>query len=178
MINKFKIFESVGKIPRKRINGIYYHGFSISKDGETELFDCFNFGFSDWEAIWVTEDETIAEEFSSWKSDEDDDIRVVYEVNVKSSGIADIDYETSQEISDYWGISDFRESINILKDKGYNGWCLPGSIDGHMYDDIALFYPNDQTKISRVKLFINDDWTDYMDMYQAQQQIDDFYETQ
>ena len=105
----------------------------------------------------------------------DDDIKVVYQVQVKSTGIADIDYQTSQNILDEWGISDFRESIDILKRQGFKGWCTPGSIDNHQYEDIALFYPNEQTKIVSVKLFMNDDWSDYMDLDKAQEIINQFY---
>jgi len=175
MIKYFKIFEGVGRIPRKSINGIYYHGFSLDQESEnTDLFNELKILY-DWEAIWVTEEETISEEFSEWKMNNDDDIKVVYQVQVKSTGIADIDYQTSQNILDEWGISDFRESIDILKRQGFKGWCTPGSIDNHQYEDIALFYPNEQTKIVSVKLFMNDDWSDYMDLDKAQEIINQFY---
>ena len=173
MIKHFKIFEGVGRIPRTSVNGIYYHGFYVEDD--SGLFDELNTGCSDYDAVWVTEEETIADEFTDYNSYSDNSIKVVYQVQVKSTGIADIDYQISREILDSWGLSDFRESIEILKRKGFKGWITPGSIDLHMYDDIALFYPDEQTKIVSVKLFMNDDWTDYMDLDKAQEIIDEHY---
>jgi hypothetical protein len=170
MITTFKIFEGVGRIPRKKLDGIFYHGFTIADD--SGLFDELSTNQSDWEAVWVAEEEWVAEEFSDWKSYSDDEMKVVYQIQVKSTGIAEVSYETSQNILDEWAISDFRESIDVLKRMGYRGWITPGSIDRHQYEDIALFYPNEQTKIQAVKLYIDDDWTNFMNFDEAQEIIE------
>lgn len=176
MITDFQIFESINRLPRKRLNGEFYHGFSVNKEYDnTDIFHEFDFSYSDWEAVWVSDDEYVADEFSSWKTNDDDDIRVVYKVKVNTTGIADIPYEESQDIMEYFGLSDFRESIPYLKDKGYKGWITPGTIDSTRYDDIALFYPDEQTQILEAKLYINDDWTDYMSLPEAQEMINKHY---
>lgn len=177
MITDFQIFENINRLPRKRLDGVFFHGFSVNKEYNTDIFNEFDFSYSDWEAVWVAEDEYVSDEFSSWKSNDDDsDIRVVYKVQVKTTGIADISYEQSQDIIEYFGLSDFRESIPYLKQKGYKGWITPGAIDSMRYDDVALFYPDEQTRILEAKLFINEDWTDYMSLSDAQEMINKHFE--
>lgn len=173
IITDFKLFESRLTIPRKRLGGIYYHGSCMSDD--SGLFNEFYVGYADWDAIWVSDDEHISEEFSEWHAN-DEDVRVVYRVKVKSTGIADIDYETTQRMEEDWGLSDFRESIEILKRKGFKGWSVPGSIGMDRYDDIALFYPKEQTKILDCKLYISEDWTEYMSLDKAQEIIDEHFQ--
>lgn len=166
MIKNYKLFESVGRLRRLRLNDIYYHGWGMdNSDEEIDLWNEFGFGYSDYEAMWVTEEEQIAEEFSDWRGA---DIRVVYKVQVKTTGIAEIDYPKSQDLMEYWGLEDFREIIDILKRYDYKGWSTPGAIGSNKYDDVALFYPDEQIKILEAKVSIDEgDWTNYMKLEDA-----------
>lgn len=168
----YKIFESITKLRRLRLNDIYYHGWGIDRpddDEEIDLWEEFDTSYSDYSAVWVTDREEIAIEFSDWKGA---DIRVVYKVKVKTFGIAEIDYNESQDLIEYFGLSDFREIIDILMRYGYRGWSTPGSIDAYEYDDIALFYPDEQIQILEAMVSVDgEEWTDYMSLEQAKEYI-------
>jgi hypothetical protein len=164
MIIKFNLFESVNYIPRIKMNGVYYHGTIIQ---DNELITELTMGYSDFDAIWVTDNEKIAEEFAKDKQYDDNEIVVVYKVIVKSNKIADIDYSTSNQLIDKYELDDFRDIIEILKSKGYNGWKTPGSIGRNLYNDFAIFY-KDLINIKDVKFFINNQWTEYMSLPNAE----------
>lgn len=167
------IAEYAMKIPKLRINGIFYHG-SVIEEGE-DIFRDFHLGYFDWNAIWFSVDEYIAEEFSAWRGDWSEDstqIRICYQVNIKSTGIADIPFELSQRIMEEWALDDFREAIQILENKGYKGWKTTGGIDNHIYDDYAMFDLSG-VKILSAKLYIDGDWTDYMSLDEAQTMIEE-----
>jgi len=166
---KLTLEESIGRIRKLKLNGTYYHGTSIGS--EDDLFSEFNPGHSDWDAVWFASDENISEEFAENSYRDDNEIKAVYEVNLKCNAIADIDYTQAEEIKNQWGLYDFRESIPMLKQKGFNGWKTTGSIGYNVYDDIALFNLG-CAKIVGVKLFIDDNWTDYMPLSEAQDIID------
>ena len=166
---KITLEESIGRIKKTKLNGTYYHGTSIGQDDD--LFSEFKIGHSDWDAVWFSSDEYISEQFAEDSYRDDNEIKAIYEVNLNCNSIADIGYEQSQEIVQQWGLYDFRESISTLKQKGFNGWKTTGSIGHNIYDDIALFNMY-CVKIVGVKLLINDEWTDYMSLSQAQDIID------
>jgi len=163
MIKKFNLFESVNYIPKIRMNGEYYHGTILQ---DNEIITNLHLGYSDFDAIWVTDDENIAEEFAEDKKYDKTDIIVVYKVIINTSKIADIDYEMSKDLIEKYELDDFRDIIEILKNKGYNGWKTSGSIGRTLYNDFALFYENLIT-IKEIKLFINNDWTEYMPLSTA-----------
>jgi hypothetical protein len=176
IITKYKLFEGRLIIPRIKINGIYYHGSSIQD--ESDLIYSFSLGHSEWDATWVSSYENISEKFS-YEVCDSDDIKVIYKVKVKSNTIANIDYQTGQEIIDKWELYDFRESIERLKEKGFRGWLTTGSIGSHMYDDIALFYPDEQIEILECKLGMDVDsdiWTEYMSLDKAQVIINEHFQ--
>lgn len=166
---KLALEESIGRIRKTKLNGTYYHGTSVGSNDD--LFSEFNPGHSDWDAVWFASDENISEEFAENSYRDDNEIKAVYEVSLKCNAIADIDYVQAEEIKNQWGLYDFRESIPILKQKGFNGWKTTGSIGYNVYDDIAIFNLN-CAKIIGVKLFIDDNWTDYMPLSEAQGIID------
>lgn len=163
MISNFKFFESVNYIPRIKMNGEYYHGTILQ---EKELITELKIGYSDFDAIWVTDNEDIAEKFAEDKQYDDDEIIAVYKVIINSNKIADIDFATSKQLINKYELDDFRDIIDILKSKGYNGWKTPGSIGRNLYNDFAIFY-EDLINLKDVKFFINNDWTEYMSLPNA-----------
>jgi hypothetical protein len=58
------------------------------------------------------------------------------------------------------------ESVNYIPKIRINGWKTSGSIGRTLYNDFALFYENLIT-IKEIKLFINNDWTEYMPLSTA-----------
>lgn len=163
------IEEAIGRIKKIKLNGTYYHGTSIQEDDN--LFNEFNPQYSDWEATWFSNDESIAIDFADSAHREENEIQAIYKVTLKCAPIADINYEQSTEMMKLWALSDFRESIPILVGKGFRGWKTPGSIGSTLYDDIAIFSPHCIDVIQGVKLFIDGDWTEYMSLNDAQQII-------
>jgi len=167
-LNEKRINESRFSIPKTKLNGIFYHGSILLEDDD--LFNEFDFSRSDWDAIWLADDEAVADEFSGWGG-YDDGIRVVFRVEINVNSIADISYELFKIISEMWALSDFREAIPLLKQRGFNGWETSGSLDRIEYNDIAIFNPS-SINIQDVKIFLDDDWTDFMDINDAQELID------
>lgn len=159
-----QINESRLTIPKTSLNGTFYHGSTLRDDDY--VIEHFNFGNSDYDAIWLADDEAVADTFSTWHSSDTNDVRVVYRTNLKINNIADISYELSQRLVEDWALYDFRDSIEPLKKKNFNGWITTGAIDFIKYNDIAIFYP-DKIQILDAKLFINGDWTDYMSIDDA-----------
>ena len=131
-------------------------------------------GYSDFEAIWFSSNEDVSEEFAeNRKSSDDNEIIAMFKVHLKSSDIASIDYELSQEINDFYGYYDFRESIDMLVSEGFEGWKTIGSIGYTQYDDYAVF-DEDIIEEKAIKFYINDEWTEYIPINQAQDFLNSF----
>lgn len=157
-------------IPKTKLNGTFYHGSIVSENDD--LFGEFGLGYSDWDAIWLADNETVAENFSDWRGGYDDnETKVVFRVKINVNSIADISYELSERINEIWALSDFREAIPLLKQRDFNGWVTTGSLDRIEYNDIAIFNPN-QINVQDVKIFINDNWTEFMNINDAQDLIE------
>ena len=156
-------------IPKTKLNGVFYHGSILLEDDD--LFDEFDLGYSDWDAIWLADNETVAEEFSDWRGGYDNEIKLVFRVKINVNSIADVSYELSERINEIWGLSDFREAIPLLKQRGFNGWVATGWLDRIQYNDIAIFNPS-SINIQDVKLFLDDNWSDFMNMNDAQELIE------
>ena len=168
-LNEQILNEGRLSIPKTKLNGIFYHGSIVLEDDD--LFDEFDLGYSDWDAIWLADNETVAEEFSDWRGGYDNETKVVFRVKINVNSIADISYELSERINEIWALSDFREAIPLLKQRGFNGWVTTGSLDRIQYNDIAIFNPN-QINVQDVKLYINDNWTEFMNINDAQNLIE------
>jgi len=156
--------ESDVEIPSTYINDIVYHGTALNPN-EDSLFDEFKIGHSDWDAIWVSEQEEISEEFAEEKKHEDD-IEILYRIKLDADNLADISPETHEETKSYYGYEDLREFIPTLSQMGFEGWMTTGSIGSNLYNDIAIF-DEDLIVIDGVKLKINDEWTDYLSLDKA-----------
>lgn len=159
------IDEAVGRIKKVKLNGTFYHGTSIGSDDE--LFSEISPSYSDWEASWFSSEESISEEFADNTYRDENEVKVVYKVNLQCAPIAVIDYNQYKNIMNDWALDDFREAIPILISKGLRGWKTTGSIGSRAYEDIAIFSSH-CIKIEGVKLFLNNKWTNYMTLEKAQ----------
>lgn len=162
-----KIIDSMKKIP---ISGAFYHGSHLDED--LNVIKEFEFGYSDYDAIWFTDDEYIAEKFCDYNMGTGyNNIKCVYKITIEpTKNIADINRDIYEEILDFYGFYDLRESIETLKQLGYDGWRTSGSIDGHAYVDYAVFDLN-LIYIQEVKFLIDDIWTDYIKIELADESI-------
>jgi len=125
--------------------------------------------------LWFSDDEDIANDFADNFYDDMDNIKIIYNVEINSSDIADISYELSKEIVDFYGYDDFRECIPMLQEKGFDGWFTTGSIGSKIYDDIAIF-DEDVFFIKECKMFIDGEWTDYITLNEAEKTYNIWFE--
>jgi len=145
--NNYKTVEIGGEsidMPITSVSGTFYHGTSFDKDEEP--FDSFSIDMSDYPAVWVTDDEEIAKEFASNR----EGIPVLYTINFNSNKMAQIDYSLFEDLKDYLGFFDLRESIEWLRNLGFEGWVTQGSVGTDLYNDIAIFY-EDMIEIKSIK---------------------------
>jgi len=147
------------------IEGTFYHGTSI--DPDDEIFSSPQIGYSDWEAVWITEYEHVAQEFANWHGYTDNDIQVVYQINISSDNIVQISTPMMDELKEFYGVDDPRELIPFLSQK-FDGWQVVGSIDSTRYNDYAIF-DDDLLEVTGVKFRTNEEeeYTEYMDVYDA-----------
>jgi len=116
---------------------------------------------SGYDAIWFSDDENIAREFSQ---DFSSGICIVFRLNIKRvCRIANfMDYNLALDIKDKYGLDDFRDIIPILLNMGYNGWRTTGSIGYNIYDDYCVFH-DDIIEVTDFSYSVKeDDWSDYI----------------
>lgn len=164
----FENFLNESRIPRIRLNGEYYHGSVIQ---DKEFWYHLNPRHSDWDAVWFSSKENVSEEFAEEAyRDEKTEVKVVFKVNIKCTGIANIDYQLFQQIIDKNELYDPRDYIKTLIEKGFNGWLTSGVIGSTQYDDIAIFN-EDCFNVVAVKFYLKDKekWTDYIPIREAEE---------
>jgi len=135
-----------------QVSGIHYHGTSIADDPIDELTG----EYSEWDTIWVTSDENVAEKFS----DHGNGVQAVFEVQVNLLNALPIDHQVYTEIkyeSDEF--EDIRMAIPAIEMEGYDGWITLGSIGSIMYEDIAIF--GSRIPVSKMKIKTPEGWTEY-----------------
>lgn len=168
-----KLFESFFEdyeVPTIEIDEIFYHGTSIV---DCEFFNELEYGYSDWEALWFCEEEHIAEEFSEDRAyNNHHNVEVIFKVKLNSNKIASINDHMAQEMMEYYGLEDdFRDMIDILEQKGFEGWKIVGSIDGKVYEDVAIFTTTNRHVIKELsmKFKTDDGWSEYIDISEAEE---------
>lgn len=162
--NEYYDDEDVIDVPKTTIDGTYYHGTTLN-DGD--FINSLRADIGDYEAIWFAWEEDVADEFASNHYTIDENMKIMFEVELKSDNIASMSEDLFEEIMDFYGYFDPRESIEILQQQGFDGWKTTGSLVGRVYDDIAIF--NDSlVDINLCKLFIDDEWTEYMPLGEAE----------
>jgi len=155
-------------IPKKSISGTFYHGTLIYDE---DFFSTLKIGQGDWEALWFSSEMDISEQFASRNLyDGDEDVlEIIFKVILNSDSIADIDYSLYQDLMEYYGKEDFRELIDILKEDGFEGWSIPGSIDNDSYNDIALFVNYGWVDIKSIKFKLSkDEWSEFISIHEAE----------
>lgn len=153
-------------IVNTEIDGIYYHGTTMDEG----FFDTLDPDYSDWGAIWFTDDSNIADEFSDNSGDEN---RVMFKVRLKSENIADLSMlDTANEYMETQGVKDLRETIPHLVEEGFDGWITTGSIGSHIYDDIAIFN-EDCIEYLGISFYEDGDWSDFIDIEEAEEKYEE-----
>ena len=156
-------YEDILDLPTRSIDGIFYHGTTISEDDE--LFLHFNPSiYSDHDAVWVSSDEDISKDFAdNWRHETS--LTVVFKMNIQMDNFVELNKNAYENINEYYGFEDLREAIPILSER-FNGWITTGSIGRKIYDDICIFdYENLETQ--SVSMLLNGKWTEYMTLEQA-----------
>lgn len=152
------------------ISDVFYHGTILMKD--SNLPDTLEIGYSDFNALWFTDEEDIAKEFMKGKIQNNNMVGVIYKVNLNCKNTLDINesmYQTIQQELDLY--DDLRDYLDYFKNIGYDSWITSGSIGSDLYKDVAIFYEDD-IKIIEVKLLINKKWTKYMPIIEVQKAIE------
>lgn len=157
------------EIPEKTISGIFYHGSIIQEIDD--LITEFNPKiYGDYNATWLTEDESMADEYSTYKQSEGE-LRCVYKVEIKNPlTVIVISSTTADDIMEYFAESDLRNTIPFINDMGYDGWSTTGSLNYQEYEDIAIFNSKN-LYIHSVKLIIDDNDTEFMSLDDAKNYI-------
>jgi hypothetical protein len=157
------------EISDKEISGIFYHGSIIQElDDLIKEFNPKVYG--EYDATWITEDETMADEYSKYKQF-NNELRCVYKVEIKNPlNVLVINSTTANDIMEYFSESDLRITIKYIHNLGYDGWSTTGSLNYQIYEDIAIFNSKN-LYIDSVKLIINDDETDFMSLDEAKNYI-------
>lgn len=157
------------KISKTKIDDEFYHGTSIAADDD--LFEP-SIGYSDYDALWVTDELEIAHEFaenSNWG--DESIIYATFKTEIRSTKIANLEFDLVKNLMDYYGYEDPRELIPILDQSGFDGWLTSGSVGRHVYNDIAIFNSS-LLNFNEVQLLVDGDWTDWMSFGEAQDMID------
>lgn len=161
-------------IPKISIEGEFYHGTTLIDDN---FISHLEIGYSDYDAIWFSWDESIAESFSSWHYTQDEGIKIIFQVELSSDNIAFLSDGVVEELKDFYGRFDIREAIPDLVNQGFDGWKTTGSIDEMVYDDFAIF-DDDLIDIKSCKLKIDGEWTEYMNVNDAEKLYMEWYNNQ
>ena len=168
--------EEEMRFKSKPFNDVCYHGTDV-QPGEA-LFDELNMNYSDHEAIWVTDEEDIAEEYSrrnlnSYRPEANaGHVQVVFKVNVAMQNAAQINsLEEWKEFTLNYSLDmNLLENIPFLRSMGYDGWITLGGMGSRGYKDIAIFNPS-AVNILEVKVMTSTGWTAYMPVREAQELV-------
>jgi len=145
----------------KSVGGPLYHGTCMSR-GEG-AFDALRSDMSEFNALWVSPNETISETFAMNRCNVGDGgIPVVYMTMHNVQRALPLDRHVTEELMDAFGVNgDPRELIPHMERAGYDGWITMGSLDTEMYIDIAIF--KSSVQIDKMKVFTNNGWTDFFE---------------
>lgn len=150
------MMDELGMPDGVSISGPFYHGTCI--DPNEGPFDELYSGMSEFDAIWVSEDEWVSEMFANDDCGENS-YMVVYRLDNEINNAIPLSKEIVDGLTTIFDEPDIREIIPNLEMAGYDGWTTMGSIGEHLYTDIAIF--KNSVSISDMKVKIGDEWTEY-----------------
>lgn len=160
---KMAIFDHEVAMPDGvSIQGPFYHGSCL--DPEEGPFEAIVRSMSDYDAVWVSDEEWASEMFAGDNCGGDgkdgaNGYKVVYKIDTNLENAAPLTKETAESITEFFGEADLRETIPYLERAGYDGWTTLGSMGSNLYTDIAIF--REGLDISLMKVFIDGEWTEY-----------------
>jgi len=160
-MNWYKKAQLDNEIASTEFSGICYHGGIRNNES---LQENISDDYSEWEAIWVTEDENVARDFALQYGVAANEIGVIYKLNVqlnKAAIFSHNDYAW-EEFKKYNQCRDPRECIPYLKQAGYDGWITTGGFNTYLYQDIAVF--GGRIDIIEAKILKDGVWTEYKDV--------------
>lgn len=155
---------------------IYYHGTFWEKptnkedDFGHEYIDIY---YNDDEAVYISNSDEVANNFSisKSKSELEDVIPIVMKIEMELDKVYN---HTSKEQSFRafnvdLDLSDREHLYSEFKENNYNAFIIEDNYpEGH---DIAVFNDIERENIKEVKAFINNKWTDYMDIDDMKEHI-------
>lgn len=163
----------------RSLEGTFYHGskWKVNKDINVEesTFLSLDQDYGSLGAVYVSQEENVAEWFVNYNKKEEVGIPVVFKFeNVEINKIFDLNEDRVKEdylnekIFKYEGVeynvNRDREDYFRELEKEYNGVMVENNYpDLNGGDDIALFNEDlINNNLTEVKLLINNKWTDYM----------------
>lgn len=154
---KIAMLEHAVEIPNGvSVKGPFYHGSCL--DPEEGPFEAIIRSMSEFDAVWVSDEEWASEMFANEECT-DGGYKVVYKIDTDLENAAPLTKETADAITEFFGEPDLRETIPYLERAGYDGWTTLGSMGRDLYTDIAIF--REGLDISLMKIFIDGEWTEY-----------------
>lgn len=165
------LISIVSKKTNVSLNGTYYHGtyFQIENvnDIEENIFLELDLSCTNLNANYVTDEILDAEWFVDYHRNKNEGIPVIFEIEIDLNKIYKINKQKENIIingNEYSIKGNREEYFEELKEKGYNGCLIENNYNngGH---DIALF---ENLTPSRVKLMLNNKWTDVMDLEEVE----------
>lgn len=153
---------------------VFFHGTSWNLE-ENDYFTHLDPSYSDYDVIWLTDKENVAERFSKWHSD-DKSILIVFIVKLKELLML-FDYEEDKleaygqiysakefldEILDSDDARDLYNHIREIKFPKYDGMFASGGISGDYYMDYAIF-STEKLSVTDFKYYDNNKktWSNY-----------------
>jgi len=139
-----------------KYKGMCFHGTTMDLD--SGVFT----NLQEDDALWVTSDEYMAEEFA-FLFKGSNALHAVFEIYIDLQNAAEL--IKSPKLDSFLHIHaclDVRDCIPIFKTMGFDGWYTLGSLGTLVYDDIAIFGGSYQVKAVKYYDEAIDDWTEYM----------------
>lgn len=165
-----------------------YHGSGWNCDSKPFTFlDKKN---SDFDVSWISLKEDIAKDFSSDRfnpSGSNDNIPIIFQGTIQNN-LKLVQFETDcikkqgkecftlKDLMDEYGIKDPREMYKFVDKSKYDGVIASGNIGYNLYDDIALFNPDQDIKLEKIKFRPqqNKEWSDFYEIDDLEEKFQDF----
>jgi len=176
LMNWYKKAQLLEDFPTISFHEIVYHGtYTTSNNFFTDLDE----SYSEWGAVWVTDDERASEGFALDYGLAKNEMGMVLKIEAKLPQLILLEYGNPalKELQEQQMCEDIRECIPYLTQVGYDGWKTMGNLGPMLYNDIAVFGTgNDLLTPLAVKLYRNNEWSEYMSISDAEDLIESLIE--